>query len=235
MKQSKKAAIVLGGGIKIVQSIKGKSSYEPENQVKTRLDKALDLFHQSKVDLIITTGNYSKRVGIDPAVNGPKSEAEVGRKYLIKHFKQNENISAEQFADRILIEDKSFDTIGNAWFSKQDCLILNKIEECIVITSDYHLERSKLCFDWVLGADYKIEYIGLESALKNNKDRAKVENLFNKFMLEQLVNSIPAGDDMLIEKFIQTEHLAYCMSKRSEAMFNACMETASITAGYENT
>ncbi|KAA3617229.1 MAG: YdcF family protein [Calditrichaeota bacterium] len=228
----KKAAIVLGGGIKITKDPEHKRVYEPENQVKDRLGKALQLYLDGQVGFIITTGNYSKRVGIDSSVIGPKNEAEVGKEYLLQNFVTNSKTIKNQFAAKILFEKKSLDTIGNAWFSKQECLIPNNIKECIIITSDFHLERSKLCFDWVLGPEYKIDYIGLDSDLKDNPERRKVEDVFSRFMREQLINSISAGDDEQIGKFMKTEHLVYCMSERSEAQFNACMETASITAGY---
>ncbi len=228
----KKAAIVLGGGIKIVKDMNDQRVYEPEEQVKDRLDKALDLFIANKFDYIVTTGNYSKRVGIDKTVHGPKNEAEVGKKYLLQNFISSTHFTIKQFEERILFESRSFDTIGNAWFAKQDCLLPRGIKECVVITSDYHLERSKLCFDWVLGPGYKIDYIGIESELKDNQERKKVEDVFSRFMREALINAIPAGDDPQIEKFMKTEHLVYCLSKRSEAQFNACMETAAITTGY---
>jgi len=230
--ESRKAAIVLGGGLKIVTDESGKRFYAPEKQAKERLDKALQLLLKKEVSYIVSTGNYSKRVGIDLNIPGPKSEAEAGKTYLLQNFNPSTEISTEQFADRILLESKSFDTIGNAWFAKQQCLIPNGIKNCIVITSDYHLERSKLCFDWVLGPDYKIEYFGVDSVLNDNPERAKVETVFSEFMREQLLNSIPAGDDTRIEHFIKNEHLVYCMSERSEAQFNACMETASIITGY---
>jgi DUF218 domain len=232
MTKENKAGIVLGGGIKIVKDTNDQRVYEPEQQVKDRLDKALDLFIAKKVDYIVTTGNYSKRVGIDQSIVGPKSEAEVGKNYLLQNFRPSPQCLKKQFEEKILFENESLDTIGNAWFAKQECLIPNGIKACVVITSDYHLERSKLCFDWVLGPDYKIKYIGIESVLKNNVERKKVEDVFSRFMRQALISSIPAGDDLQIEKFMKTEHLVYCLNKRSEAQFNACMETAAITAGY---
>ena len=45
--------------------------------------------------------------------------------------------------DLILIEQESKDTLGNAYFTKVNILEPNNWKNVLVITSDFHLERTK--------------------------------------------------------------------------------------------
>jgi uncharacterized SAM-binding protein YcdF (DUF218 family) len=212
------AAIVLGGGMKKVIKRQGQieyEEYEPEERVKKRLDKAYQLLEEGKVDYIVTTGRYSKRVGVDPRVIGPKTEAEVSKQYLQDTYKIDDN--------RILYENQSYDTIGNAWFAKKVCLELFNIVSCKIITSDFHMERSMLIFEWVLGPDYAVEPVPVESQMgeKDRAQRERLENVFIEYMKTHLLGSIAPGDNQAIERFIENEHLRYCLSDRSEAMLHA--------------
>lgn len=221
----KKAAIVLGGGLEKVE-VRGQTAYEPKEQVKRRLDKAYEFLDAGEVAYIITTGKYSKRVGIDFNVAGPKTEAEVGKKYLEEKFGIGE--------DRILYENQSFDTIGNAWFAKKTCLEPFNITSCTIITSDYHIERSEIVFRWVLGPKYAVEFVPVESKLSDveRERRNRLERIFINYAKAYLLSSIPPGDDGEIGKFMENEHLRYCLSERSEAMLSTLMETAAIESGY---
>lgn len=227
----KKAAIVLGGGLqKIVKD--GKPAYFPHNQVISRLDKAYELFIEGNVDCIITTGNYSKRTTMDSGLTGPKTEAEVAILYLLEKFDKEKPTVNKSVKDYLLFENKSFDTLGNAWFTKKMCLKPNNIKSCIIITSDYHIERSEILFKWILGKDYKLETIALPTDFPEKNERIKLEKIFTDFINKWLVAQIPPGDDKAIDAFIKNEHIIYCLSERSQAFFEACLQTAAIKAGY---
>lgn len=60
----------------------------PSPVLKARLDHALHLYESGMARAIITTGSY----GSDPIF----SEAEVGRKYLVQHGAQVDDIITEQ-------------------------------------------------------------------------------------------------------------------------------------------
>lgn len=235
----KTAAIVLGGGLKKVQE-QGQTRYEPGEQAKERLDKAYALFKEGKVDYIITTGKYSKRVGIDPSVTGSQTEAQVGREYLIAKAigdpAGSASPSKQRIEDCVLYENQSFDTIGNAWFAKKVRLEPFNITSCIIITSDYHIKRSKLIFEWVLGPEYAIECIEIPSKLSGEEraQRERLEQILINYVNTYLLGSIAPGDDEAIKRFMENEHLRYCLSERSEAMLNVFIDTATIKAGYED-
>lgn len=153
----KAAAIVLGGGLKKVK-VQEQTWYEPEEQAKARLDKAYALFEEGKVDYIITTGKYSIMARIDPGVVGPKTEAEVGKKYLI--------------------------------------------------TSDYHMERARIIFEWVLGPQYTVVCAEAPSQLSagERERRNQFERALTDYVNTHLVGSIAAGDDEAIKRFMENEH-----------------------------
>ncbi len=209
LESSKKtAAIVLGGGLKKIE-IQDQVWYEPEEQAKARLDKAYALFEEGSVDYIISTGKYSIMTGVDPSVAGPKTEAEVGKKYLIAKAQTSDapgkNGSIE---DYILCEDQSLDTIGNAWFAKKLCLEPLGITSCIIVTSDYHMARARVIFEWVLGPHYTVTCVEAPSQLSDEERerRNHFEKALTDYVTTHLVSSVAAGDDVALRRFMETEH-----------------------------
>jgi uncharacterized SAM-binding protein YcdF (DUF218 family) len=209
-KPKKTAAVVLGGGLKKIK-FHGQIWYEPEAQAKERLDKGYDLFEAGIVDYIITTGKYSVAVSIDPSVNGPKTEAEVGKRYLIAKSRARANDAATETHNIeacIVYEDQSVDTIGNAWFTKKLCLEPLGITSCIVVTSDYHIERSRVIFEWILGPQYTVACAEAPSHLnaEERKRRDHFEKTLTDYMKTHLISTITAGDDESIQQFMENEH-----------------------------
>jgi len=208
---TKIAAIVLGGGLKKVE-VQGQMRYEPEAQAKARLDKAYALFAEGKADVIISTGKYSVMASVDPSVVGPHTEAEVGKNYLIaKASAQANSVShaKPEIEDRICCEDQSIDTISNAWYAKKLCLEPQNITSCILVTSDYHIERARLIFEWVLGPRYTVACVEAPSPLSGDEreGRDHFEQMLTDYVKTCLVSSIAAGDDEALQRFMETEHL----------------------------
>jgi hypothetical protein len=59
---------------------------------------------------------------------------------------------------RVFIEDKSYETIGNAHYTKQNVLVPNGLTSVHIVTSDYHLPRALRAWQQVLGEDYQISF-----------------------------------------------------------------------------
>jgi hypothetical protein len=203
------AAIVLGGGLTKIE-VHGEMRYEPEAQAKARLDVAYTLFAEGKVDYIISTGKYSVMATVDPDVIGPRTEAEVGKQYLIARAKRQgeDTPSARRIEEAILCEDQSIDTISNAWFAKKLCLEPQGVMSCILITSDYHIERARIIFEWVLGPQYTVACVEALSPLagEERERRDQFENMLTDYVKTHLISSIPAGDDEAIQRYMETEH-----------------------------
>lgn len=147
------AIIVLGGGIE------GKDKIPAH--VKLRLDKAFELYLKSKEEKIVLCGKYSF---LYPKSNLPiKTEAQLNKEYLI-----GKGVSARS----IFLENRSKDTIGNVYYAKKLYFIPKKEKNIVVITSDFHIGRSKYLFKKIFGDKYNIKYIATPSLLKGkmNKD-----------------------------------------------------------------
>ena len=55
--------------------------------------------------------------------------------------------------DKILVETSSYDTIGNVFFSRMIHVEPLKIKRLLVITSEFHMPRTKAIFEWIYGLD----------------------------------------------------------------------------------
>ena len=117
--------VVLGGGI-------NSDSYLPKI-AKVRVDKAIALYKTGKVPCIIMSGKWS----INAKKNFPLSEAEAMEKYAVS---QGVN------KDDILVEKESQDTLGNAYFTKINFLNPAHWKKFLVVTTDFHVVRTKYLF-----------------------------------------------------------------------------------------
>lgn len=54
---------------------------------------------------------------------------------------------------RILLEESSYDTLGNAYFSRVIHTIPRGFTRVLVITSEFHMQRVEAVFRWVYGLD----------------------------------------------------------------------------------
>lgn len=143
--------VVLGGGIDLQGNI---PSY-----VYNRLDKAIEL-HQKLHCKILLSGEYSF---LYDKVKPPFTEAFKMEQYLL-----DKEIPQED----IFKEERSKDTIGNAYYSKKYFFIPEKQKEAIIITSDFQFERVKYIFNKIFGSDYKLKIIGIKSDLPGSKKGA---------------------------------------------------------------
>ena len=74
----------------------------------------------------------------------PITEARAGAEYLVRRGVDPR---------RIAIEESSFDTIGNAYFSRVIHAIPRGLRRILVVTSEFHMPRTEAAFRWVYGLD----------------------------------------------------------------------------------
>lgn len=168
--------IVLGGGIT-------KNGILPEF-VKIRLKKAKDVLDLHNNAKILFCGKYSFLYSKE---NRPvKTEAEAAREYLI-------SIGVPR--KKIYIENKSKDTIGNAYYAKKLFFMPRKEKEAIIITSDFHIRRSKFIFEKIFGKGYRLKFISTPSFLKT-ENKEKIIERQKELLLKtkELLEIMPDGN-----------------------------------------
>lgn len=186
--------IILGGGTD--------GSLTPVLYTKERLTgfiKRRKLFINTP---IILSGGYSVWFTKKPKY----TEAQVMRNFLIKRG----------FSHRLLfIEDRSRDTIGNAYFSKQIIKRFAMRRNILIVTTKGHADRSKWIFKKVFGKKYKFDFWEVPSFLPsfaNNPGRRAYEHYLIK-TYKWLMGGAVEGDDNNIYKLMKKLHPAYSNSK----------------------
>ena len=153
---------------------------------KSRMDKALELFREGRASRIIVTG---------------KKEALVMKKYAV-----SKGVSPEC----ILVENLALDTIGNAFFTRKKFLEPRNWLKIVVVTSRFHVPRTRLVFRKVLGKTYRLKFIPSKRVLSPNSLREKLDREKGITLATLLLNSLVAdGDAQAIENFLRNIHPAY--------------------------
>jgi uncharacterized SAM-binding protein YcdF (DUF218 family) len=197
------AVLVPGGGVR--------EGGELPSWVRARLDLAVQRYEGAYI-IALSAGTTHR----PPPVDGdgfPIFESVAAARYLV---------SAGVPADRILVETCSYDTVGNAFFSRvihADPLGLRRL---LVITSDFHVARAQAVFEWVYGltpqaAAYEMDFAGvadpaMDTAIlreRQKRERASLE------ALAALTPNIRSMRDF--HRWLFTEHSAYRSTARSFA------------------
>jgi len=105
---------------------------------RCRLDRALQL-ERGEYIVTLSAGTTHRPPPLD-AHGFPIFESVAAAKYLIE---------AGIPATRILTETHSYDTIGNAFFSRVIHADPRGLRRLLVITSDFHLPRTRAAFNWI--------------------------------------------------------------------------------------
>jgi hypothetical protein len=108
--------------------------------VQGRFDHAVRI-QQGEYILALSAGTTHRPPPVDK-YGFPIFESAAGAKYLMQA-----GIPAEQ----ILTETHSYDTIGNAFFSRVLHVDPRGLRRLLIITSDFHLPRTEAAFRWVYG------------------------------------------------------------------------------------
>ena len=166
-------------------------SGELNKESRLRLDLAIELFHKKKHSFIITSGwDYF-------------GEYKIAIAYSMKSYiVNNSNISN----DLVLTETTSRDTVGDAIFTKINIVKKTGLNNLLIVTSDYHVERTKKIFSYIYGEQYIIKVLGAKT-FKNNKSLELEGESLNQFY--KTFNGISSGNDILIYKQLCSNHPYY--------------------------
>lgn len=157
-----------------------------------RAELAIDLFKNDNFRFLITTG-WAYR----PDCDTPISEA--FKDYILK----NSIIKSDQ----IISSPYSRDTVGDAFFSLQ-LVNLYKIRKLVVVTSDYHLTRTRKIFKSFFKAAAKVEVIGIKTDARKNQEVLDHE-LKSLNVFESTFSAVNFENIREIYECISTQHPFY--------------------------
>ncbi len=149
----------------------------PPEWVKNRLDDAIQN-RQGATLIPLSAGTTHKPPPLDDR-GFPIFEAVANARYLRDHGVE---------PGKILIEASSYDTIGNAYFSRVIHTELRGFKKLLVVTSAFHMPRTEAIFRWVYGLDsagYDLDFhsvpdVGMEEHVlraRLEKERQGLESL----------------------------------------------------------
>lgn len=190
------AILIPGGGLT--------EAGEVQPWVTARLDIALAEFSGSEIVITMSKGTTHKAPPYD-SQGFPITEARAGADYL------NRRGVAE---DKLRIEQLSLDTIGNAYFTRVLFTDVFKLRKLLVVTSEFHMPRTRAIFEWVYGLDipmesYELEFraapnVGLDEASLDARLAKETKAITN---VEQLRKQIVTFSQL--HNWIYTKHDAY--------------------------
>ena len=174
--------IVLGGGI----DKNGLLSSATENRVK----KGVQLFQKYQPKGLIISGRWSLLYKFVP----DRTESEAAKDLAL---------SLGVPGNKIFTENKSMETMGNAYFVKKLILEPKNWSHLIIVTSDFHQKRTTYAFKKVLGSGYTFKVITIRSSLSPIK-RFKSWSGENKLLkvYKQWLTDIPDGDSAKIKNLL---------------------------------
>jgi hypothetical protein len=115
-------------------------------------------------------------------------------------------------AERIQVEATSYDTIGNAYFAKLLHVDPAGWRRLVVVTSEFHMARSRAIFEWIFGltpARYELHFEaspddGLDSMLL---ERRRAKETASLAALRPVMERIQ--DFETLHRWMHVEHDAY--------------------------
>lgn len=186
---NRRVLVCLGGGL---------DRDWPSPMSISRLDKSLELFKAGDFNGIIVTSRGTFR-----DTNGHSiTEARAQYLYLVERGMN---------PAKVYEEDQSWDTLGNAYFTKIRYLTPRGWLNPTVITNEFHMERVSFLFDMVLGKRYHIEVVGAsnggitERGLEKRKAHEETVLAFYK----KRFAGVKKGDMAFLEQYMYKCNPAY--------------------------
>lgn len=177
------AIIVLGN----LMSQEGELNIESSS----RMNLAIEAFYENQAPYIVTSG-WAYRT------DSPIAIADAMRNYAIKRGKIRPR--------SIITEKNSRDTVGDAIFTKKHLALKRGWKNILVITSDYHVSRTQIIFNFIYGNHYNIKVMGAATSTTNGQLTNENTSLIAFY---ETFEGVEAGDDALIYKRLYEKHPFY--------------------------
>ena len=163
------------------------------DRTRERTEKDIEIFKDGIVKSITLSGGYERLVDLEIPTH-----AEAMKKFAIEKGVPE---------SKIIIEEKSLDTVGQAIFTKRYLAIPQKWKKIIVISSDYHIERVRAIFEFVYGKNFKISFVTTPTEGDGTKIRAKEKESLQSFY--ETFKDVNPWDDKKIFETLFAKHPYY--------------------------
>ena len=206
--------IVPGGGIN--------DNFSPKPWVCARLDLAANLYKEGKTKMVMVLSRGTPHKA-PPCTkeNVPVDEATSSADYLITKY----GIDPKH----IMLERWSFDTIGNAFASLTMHVLPRNLRKIHIITSDWHLPRTREIFDTVFacGGKFALTYSAVTSLGHSDEDTKIRLDRESESLQTFKTKTKPTLTDMeSLHRFIFEDHGCYkagCHLKPAKQSSSAAM------------
>lgn len=179
-----------------------------------RVIRGIKLFGKGFADFIIMNGGPGKaaegknRYSYIPRGSHPVA-CEVMRDYAF---------SLGVPKNKILVQDYSADTVGEAYFVKEIILAPRGWKNNIIVTNKCHEKRAKIIYDFILGHGYNTSFDCIETDLdRNPEEQIKQEESLKTFLKQ--FKGIRSGDSAAIEKVLYNSHIMYSKIPEKERLY----------------
>jgi uncharacterized SAM-binding protein YcdF (DUF218 family) len=178
-----------------------------------RLDHALSLKDECRWLILLSGGTVHKPLPLN--VNGfPIFESRKGAEYLV-------NFGLDP--GKILTEICSYDTIGNAYISRLLFAEPLNLKRILVVTSEFHMPRTKAIFEWVYHLppspiEYQLAFnntpdVGLSSQFLTARVEREMNSLSNLKSTQKIITNLNE-----FQIWLYSEHSAYATDKSSQPL-----------------
>ncbi|WP_254769309.1 YdcF family protein [Salinilacihabitans rarus] len=159
--------------------------------LRARVDAGITAVRETTASALVFTGGHT-----NPAV--PRAECEVMREYALERGVD---------PDRIVVEDRALDTVGNGYFSRRLVDDLDRtVDSLFLVTADYHVPRSRYVFEQCFGTERRIDTSYAVSTATSPECPAERRSFRSA---RRFFDSISPGDVEAIERRLITNHECY--------------------------
>ena len=167
------------------------SSTNPSSPImQARVAHGVELLRRGVAPYLVMSGGCSFRLEQPPL----RTEAEV----MCAHA-----MSLGVPRDRIVLEGESADTLGNAYFTKVRVLETRGWRNLALVTSETHAFRAQWLFEKVLGRDYRLEVVSVDTAASHRDRELELESS-DRLLLQaqERLAGIADGDHEALRRFV---------------------------------
>jgi hypothetical protein len=188
------AIVIPGGGLR--------PGGELPEHAKRRFDLALAL-ESGEPFVALSAGTAHLPANLD-SDRRLLPESMAGARYLVEHHIDS---------NRIFCESTSYDTIGNAYFSRVQIIEPMGWRRLLIITSQFHMPRTEAIFRWIYSlnapAPYHLEFAespddGLTEAALTARRKREAASLHSVEKLRERLTSL-----QVLAEWLFTRHDAY--------------------------